>query len=177
MIRQAFNSKQSLAIVVVVYAVCLVGIPLMVKLRTKNRRLFLDSCVWKIPGARETLACLQGGNYFVGGTRLGPVLEWYKRTRNPNYTVSSPEYDQDPDRFDTVLTGWGVAHFSMYYILGFLAPGRWKLFLVVGTLFELGEYLLYDAHAYLDVVWNVVGMLCGMAARSIAEGLSGGNKR
>lgn len=64
------------------------------------------------------------------------------------------------------VTTWGLLHFTLYLILGFLCPKFfWPLF-VIGIGWELYESLFMRCHCTMDIAWNFTGLLVGWSLRN-----------
>lgn len=71
-----------------------------------------------------------------------------------------------------LLSLWGVLHFVLFLIMGWLIPNvLWEV-VGVSILYEMAEYLLYNCHDGLDIVLNVSGYLVGRILRNQVRQLS-----
>src|SRR5271169_2982863 len=60
-----------------------------------------------------------------------------------------------------LVTFWGLTHFMLFAMVGFIAPWLfWEMF-AVGCLFELYESYRFNCHDVLDVGLNTLGFLAG----------------
>ena len=96
---------------------------------------FFDKC-WVGESNDHVLQALRGNNY------------WMSLTEKPK------------PRF-CLFTTWALTHVILYAIIGFMYPTMfWPAFLI-GVGFEILEWVTFDCHDILDIVWNSVGFFLG----------------
>lgn len=72
--------------------------------------------------------------------------------------------------------GWCVLHFTLYLLLGFVAPSYWHILILIGILFEVLEHVLSKRvpNSHLsepltgrlhDIVVNALGVGAGIVLR------------
>ena len=89
--------------------------------------------------------------------------------RGENYYINATD-DAKESIKSCLITFWGFAHWFLYACIGFLYPELfWETF-TVGVGFEIYEYLRYDCHDSLDLIFNSFGFLCGRAAQAFVYG-------
>ena len=86
---------------------------------------------------------LRGENYFT-----------YKT--DPNYKRLNEE--------NCILNNWHISHFVLHFFIGFFTQNI-LLSLAGGIGVELYEYWRYDCHDILDIIYNTLGALMGIALR------------
>lgn len=63
--------------------------------------------------------------------------------------------------FTCIMTYWSMAHFLLFFLVGFLFPDLLIEIALIGILFELYEYYRFDCHDALDILYDLSGMLLG----------------
>jgi hypothetical protein len=81
-------------------------------------------------------------------------------SRGDNYFISTPK-EKQKDIKKCILTFWGFTHFLLYFILGYMVPGWWMEFFIIGVGFELYEYREFKCHDINDIYLNSFGILLG----------------
>lgn len=76
--------------------------------------------------------------------------------RGKNYYINS-----NKTTAECYVAFWGMTHFLLYAILGYLHPTRFIEFNTIGILFELYEKKYYDCHDSLDILLNMSGFMLG----------------
>ena len=80
--------------------------------------------------------------------------------RGNNYFISTPQDEQEYIK-KCFVTFWGVTHYILYALIGFLLPSMfWESF-VCGVFFEIYEHNKYDCADVLDIVLNTAGFYTG----------------
>lgn len=109
---------------------------------------------WFKPVERLFETCWLGNNTHGKGDDLPSKLG---RIRGSNYFLTPSGRHSGY----CLVTTWAVTHIALYAVLGFLFPNRFWETLAVGVVFEGLEWLTFDCHDMLDVVWNSLGFLLG----------------
>lgn len=66
-----------------------------------------------------------------------------------------------------LITTWAMTHVVLYGVLGYLFPERfWETF-IIGALFEGVEWVTFDCHDMLDLIWNSIGFFIGVYMRYV----------
>lgn len=80
------------------------------------------------------------------------------------------------------ISGWGISHFIMYFIIGYLYPNCWIEATILGIIWELVEcvlgkifvnndnkpddstrkYTLWWSGTFEDIILNSAGLICGI---------------
>lgn len=95
-----------------------------------------------------------------------PVCQTLTSLRGEGYFLTQEEDSKRLHRVKhCMLSLWGVLHFILFAIIGFVAPTILPAIIVVSVVYELAEWQLYQCHDAIDVVLNVVGYITGMALR------------
>jgi hypothetical protein len=89
--------------------------------------------------------------------------------RGDTYFISTPKEKQEYIK-DCAVTFWGVSHFFMHFMIGFLLPDFFLQSLAVGISFEIYEYQIYKCHDILDIPLNILGFLMGRTIRITFNG-------
>ena len=84
--------------------------------------------------------------------------------RGDTYFISTPKEKQEYIK-GCAITFWGVSHFFMHFMIGFLLPDFFIQSLTIGLLFEVYEYQVYKCHDMLDIPLNISGFLIGRTIR------------
>ena len=94
-----------------------------------------------------------------------PFCQLLLKFRGKDYFLTFNE--QTELRVKTCLLSlWGVLHFLLFMILGYVIPNvLWEV-VGVSILYEFAEYLLYNCHDAFDIVLNVSGYLVGRMLRN-----------
>jgi hypothetical protein len=87
----------------------------------------------------------------------------YTKTRGKDYFIGKKFLDEEIKR--CVLTFWGFSHYLTYIIVGYLFPSMFIESMILGIAFEYFEYVVYQCHDGLDVVYNGLGFLTGQFLR------------
>lgn len=61
------------------------------------------------------------------------------------------------------ITFWHITHFALYFILAYLFPSFYIEFFFIGILFEFAEYIVAECQDASDVIFNLGGILAGIA--------------
>jgi hypothetical protein len=86
--------------------------------------------------------------------------------RGNTYFINTPEEEQQGVK-NCLITFWGMGHFLLFTIIGYLLPGMFFESLIIGIAFEIYEYNKYDCADPLDILYNTGGFLLGALIRSI----------
>lgn len=89
--------------------------------------------------------------------------------RGNSYFISTPK-DQQGEIRNCLVTYWGAMHFTLYLILGIIAPYWFVPILAIGVFFEVFEYIVYQCHDAFDVILNTTGFATGVLVGCIAFG-------
>lgn len=85
--------------------------------------------------------------------------------RGQNYYIAAMDPEKQKNLSKCLLSFWGLTHYILYVLIGYLAPDLfWETF-TIGVLFEGYEYIKYDCADPLDPVWNSLGFLTGSYLR------------
>ena len=115
-----------------------------------------DHCVYRLddPGEDSLWKFLfdnfRGGDYFIDND-------------DPNMTPEKLKEKQAIAR-SCPLTYWGVFHYFMYVAFGFICPKFFWQFFLISIAFE-GMEFFGGCHCVLDLVWNFLGLVTGVALR------------
>jgi hypothetical protein len=92
---------------------------------------------------------------------------WLQRLRGGNYWISVTE-DQRIKRSSRycLMTTWAITHIVLYAIIGFLFPTLFWPTFMIGVAYEVMEWITFDCHDVLDLVWNSIGFLIGASIRT-----------
>jgi len=92
-----------------------------------------------------------------------------------------------PHPYNMYFDGWGISHFVLFFVLGYLYPSKIIFIWVLGTIWELLEYSIKDKPFYLskcnyvidtdhgagwwygrwqDIVMNTAGVFLGVWLKS-----------
>lgn len=103
------------------------------------------------------------------------------RCKTSDYT-DPLTYSPLPPPLNMYFDGWGISHFSLFFILGYLCPDHLIFSFILGVLWEVVEYSIKDRPFYLskcnyvidtdhgqgwwygrwqDIVMNTFGLLLG----------------
>lgn len=86
-----------------------------------------------------------------------------KFLRGPQYTLTGNE----PKKEFCLVTTWGVSHFIMYAVIGYMFPQFfWESF-AIGVAFEGLEWATLECHDVLDIAWNTFGFVFGAWLRKL----------
>lgn len=88
----------------------------------------------------------RGTNYFLHNTRNATAEQ----------TNTIIDYSKN-----CIVTYWGLSHFTLYFLLGLLAPNLFWISFTVNILFEYLEYRLANCHDFFDIVLNTAGLITG----------------
>lgn len=72
-----------------------------------------------------------------------------KDPMNEKYYVW-PVYDCPDEVVVSELDGWGISHFILYFVLGYLYPGNLLLFTLIGVIWEFIEQCVHVKSLYDD---------------------------
>ena len=89
------------------------------------------------------------------------LIQW---SRGKNYLVED-EIDRKESIKSTstcLITFYSFTHLVLYFILGYLVPSLYLESFFIGIIFEFWERYNWDAHDFLDPVYNGIGLLLGM---------------
>ena len=89
----------------------------------------------------------------------------YTKIRGKDYFVSNMDKKKEHELKRCVFTFWHLTHYITYTIIGYLFPIMFIESVILGTSFEIFEYLKYDCHDALDVVYNALGFVTGYFLR------------
>jgi hypothetical protein len=64
-----------------------------------------------------------------------------------------------------LMSGWQLAHFVYNLLLGFVAPKLFWYLAAIGVGWEVLEMMFFDCHDWLDVPFNIAGLILGVALR------------
>lgn len=81
--------------------------------------------------------------------------------RGNNYYIGVMDAAKKQRLQSCVATFWSLAHFILYFGLGFFAPSLFWPTFFLGAAFEVYEYKAYLCHDLLDVFYNSAGFLVG----------------
>ena len=64
------------------------------------------------------------------------------------------------------LNGWNISHIILYICLAYCAPNYILYLIIIGILWELGEYYFENKIQYiyynkLDILYNIIGCIIG----------------
>ncbi len=93
----------------------------------------------------------------VSKTSIMP--KWMLRGRGNSYIIGGSS--ASTGLRECTLTFWGMTHFLLYFVIGVQCPQYGLLANILGVLFELYEWKVYDCADPLDIVWNTTGFLIG----------------
>ena len=114
---------------------------------------FHTRCVYHVDGdVARVVTSGRADNYSLGGFERGP-----------NETEEQMAERVDDYTRQCILTMWGLVHFIMYFLLGFLAPDLFWLSFTISIGFEVYEYYAWDCHDVLDIAINTSGLVAGYA--------------
>ena len=95
--------------------------------------------------------------------------------RGSNYYIGSTDAAKAQALDQCLVTFWGLSHFLLYSVLGFVAPHMfWETF-AVGVAFEIYEAHTFDCHDTFDVVLNTAGFFAGRFAWGVVSRRSAKN--
>jgi len=89
----------------------------------------------------------------------------YTKTRGGEYFINSMDQKKEEEIKRCVLTFWGFSHYLTYIIVGYLFPSMFIESMILGIAFEYFEYVVYQCHDGLDIVYNGLGFLTGQYLR------------
>jgi hypothetical protein len=94
-----------------------------------------------------------------------PICRLATSMRGEGYFLT-PEGTTSPKKVRScMLSLWGVLHFILFFLIGFVAPSIFPAIVLVSLVYEFAEYTLYNCHDAMDVVLNIMGYLFGMTLR------------
>ena len=71
-------------------------------------------------------------------------------------------------KYRIIINMWSISHFLMYLVLGVVSPSYWLLWVCVGVLWEIIEFICdYYKIQYIDYKWsdipiNIGGLIMGV---------------
>lgn len=87
--------------------------------------------------------------------------------RGDQYYIGATDVEKNERLKRCVVTLWGLAHFLLYAVIGWVAPDMfWETF-AVGAAFEAYEYVQYSCEDPLDLVWNSAGFIAGASLHNL----------
>lgn len=108
----------------------------------------------KIDSMNKSCVVDSGSNKFLQSLIQG---------RGNNYYISDVDNDTLSTLGNCFTSFYNASHFFMYLILGLLCPSLfWETFLL-GTGFEIYEYIALDCADPMDIVYNVLGFVIGQS--------------
>lgn len=92
-----------------------------------------------------------------------PSLNRLLRGRGSQYIIGDD--DKSANLENCLITFWGGSHTFLYTLIGYLCPSTFWPTFWIGALFEIYEYYAYDCADPLDLLWNSIGFMLGVATR------------
>ena len=77
----------------------------------------------------------------------------------------SKKIDLDRYLIPDYMTYWQCTHFLTRFLLGFFCPNYWHVIFVVDFGWETLEWYQWNAHNWYDLIWNMLGLITGIALR------------
>jgi hypothetical protein len=90
----------------------------------------------------------------------------YTKTRGKDYFIDSMNNEKEEEIKRCILTFWNLSHYLAYIIVGYLFPSMFIESMIVGIAFEYFEFLTYNCHDGLDILYNALGFITGMYLRN-----------
>ena len=148
-LHNEFVKGNSLVLLIIVYLIIILGSAFLYITKTDT---VINSC------AIET---------------SNPNSDWWsfylKNLRGHNYFLDD---GQDKSNNENCITsGWGISHFFMFFILGYLCPKLYLELFILGLIWEFIEYYI-GCHCAFDILLNTGGLIFGVTLRNIIYPLS-----
>jgi hypothetical protein len=77
----------------------------------------------------------------------------------------SKKIDLDRYLIPDYMTYWQCTHFLTRFLLGYFCPNYWHVIFVVDFGWETLEWYQWNAHNWYDLIWNMLGLITGIALR------------
>ena len=78
----------------------------------------------------------------------------------------SKNIDLDQYLIPDYMTYWQLTHYLTRVFLGYFCPKYWKIIFIIDFGWEALECYKWGAHNWYDLVWNMLGLITGMALRN-----------
>jgi len=87
--------------------------------------------------------------------------------RGDQYYIGVSDIDKNAKLKKCVVTLWGLAHFLLYMVIGWVAPDMFWPTFAAGVAFESYEYFKYSCEDPLDIIWNSAGFIVGATLKTL----------
>lgn len=77
----------------------------------------------------------------------------------------SKKIDMDRYIIPDYMTYWQMSHFFTRLCLGYFCPKYWHAIFVIDFGWETLEWYQWNAHNWYDLIWNMLGLICGIMIR------------
>jgi len=156
-----WTSGNSQVLLIILYLIGMAGVSILCKVKILGSpETIHDSVLTKIKfwftknrAIKSFLEPLRGDNYMLD--------------RGNHATEKSMDNARQKKRMNKsfeIMSIWSFFHMMFYMILGFVSPKNWWLMVLVGIGWEMFE-IKDDCFDIMDVVWNSIGMVIGIALR------------
>lgn len=123
-----------------------------------------NSNTFKNPILDATVLKMNSCNVKTDNSSLQDVSEFLKGEK---YITAYSDKENKKYRRECIISNWNLFHFCSHLTLAFLFPQCWITILLVSGLYEIYEYIVFQAHDYGDILYNVSGIIVGLIIRSI----------